>query len=112
MKAACERILQNRYDSTIRLELGDEISRTSQSCVQPLRVLNAPSGFPTKLSAKQVTLTDDRIANHPNTARFDSTQRFWNEYAALQFLGKVFGGDAPAPTRPHSTGVTFRLGYC
>lgn len=94
IKTACERILQNRLGSKIHLELNDEMASSPRSSVVRFHLLEQGPNWPTKLIAKQ--------ANHDATASLDENkfgfrQRFFNEWAALQFLDQIFGANSPAP---------------
>ena len=91
--AIAENVLCEAFESDVRLKMETEFD-TDQATVLRCCMVESPSSVPQSVVVKKA-LPADGAAFHPNSPD-DMVVRFFNDWAGLEFLSKISGGDSPA----------------
>ena len=91
--ALAENVLCEAFGNDVRLKVKTEFD-TDRATVLRCCVVESPSGVPQSVVVKRA-LTTDGTEFHPNSPD-EMVPRFFNDWAGLEFLSQISGGDSPA----------------
>ena len=91
--AIAENVLYKAFKGDVRLKMETEFD-TDQATVLRCRVIESSPGVPRSVVVKKALPADGRVFQ-PNVPA-DMVVRFFNDWAGLEFLSKISGGDSPA----------------
>ena len=91
--AIAENVLCKAFKGAVQLKMEKEFD-TDRATVLRCRVVESPPGVPRRVVVKKA-LPADGVAFHPNSPE-EMVVRFFNDWAGLEFLSKISGGDSPA----------------
>lgn len=91
--AIAENVLCKAFGGDVRLKIETEFD-TDRATVLRCRVVESPPGVPRSVVVKKALPADGRVfqSNVPD----DVVVRFFNDWAGLEFLSEISGGDSPA----------------
>ena len=91
--AIAENVLREVFKGAVRLKMETEFD-TDQATVLRCRIAESPSSVPQSVIVKKAQISDG-VTFHPNSPD-DMVVRFFNDWAGLEFLGKISDRDSPA----------------
>ncbi|MCB0061032.1 MAG: hypothetical protein KDE19_02915, partial [Caldilineaceae bacterium] len=89
-------VLSEAWHRPVQLAMMAAIDSSSRSAVQRCQVTDGPADAPSSVIVKRAVNDDAASFNATDVDAF-VVQRFWNEWASLQFLSEAFDGAPPAP---------------
>ncbi len=90
-----EKLLSERFEGEVRLGPAEDIRSSNRSKVCRFHVLDGPQRAPRSVIVKQAVAMNGEVYD-PDLPGGPAA-RFFNEWAGLQFLTEISGGDSPAP---------------
>ena len=92
-----QKILTERWGTSVQLIAADTIDSSTRSAIQRFQIIDGPADAPASIIVKRAVTDEGTNTVDFYDSNYFVTQRFWNEWAGLQFLEKVFDGAPPAP---------------